>query len=172
MARYPRYRRTYFKKVYPRKRWASCMKTGLLDLTIQSGHIFATAVTDLCINSADRSTPNPVIVKFGRFKMKGDLRYSASAARAVSSCMVYVLYVPEGSNVDQNFITAHPEYLLGWTCLSLESGGSFSLSSGLKRNLNSGDSIKIFFYADTLIAPQEALTFALYFHIQYWTTSA
>lgn len=172
MARYYKYRRTFVKKVYPRKRWASCMKTGLLDITIQRGTLSGTAIADLCKNASDVSVPNPVIVKFGRFKMKGDLRYSASAARAVSSCMVYVMYIPEGIAISQNFITLHPEYLLGWTCLSLESGGSFSLSSGLKRNLNSGDKIQIFFYADTLVAPQEDITFALYFHIQYWTTSS
>lgn len=172
MARYYKYRRTYFKKVYPRKRWASCMKTGLLDITIQPGNLVGTSVADLCKNSSDGSNPNPVIVKFGRFKMKGDLRYSAGAARAVSTCMVYIMYVPEGVTLNLNFITAHPEYLLGWTCLSLESGGSFSLSSSLKRNLNTGDRIQAYFYADTLIAPQEAITFALYFHIQYWTTSS
>lgn len=171
MARYYKYRRTFVKKVYPRKRWASCMKTGLLDITIQPGTLAGVAVADICKNAADGNTPNPVIVKFGRFKMKGDLRYSASAARAVSSCMIYILYVPEGVVINQNFVMQHPEYLLGWTCLSLESGGSFSLSSGLKRNLNSGDKIQAFFYADTLISPQEAITFALYFHIQYWTTS-
>lgn len=172
MARYPRYRRTYFKKVYPRKRWASCMKTGLLDITIQKGTLYGNASADLCKNASDSSVPNPVIVKFGRFKMKGDLRYSASAARAVSSCMIFVCYAPEGISLNQTLITLHPEYLLGWTCLSLESGGSFSLSSGLKRNLNSGDKIQVFFYADTLVAPQEDITFALYFHIQYWTTSS
>ena len=172
MARYYKYRRTYFKKVYPRKRWASCMKTGLMDVTIKSGNVSGTASADISKNSVDINIPNPVIVKFGRFKMKGDLRYSASAVRAVSSCMVYVMYVPEGVTLDQNFITQHPEYLLGWTCLSLESGGSFSLSSGLKRNLNSGDRITVFFYADTLVPPQEDVTFALYFHVQYWTTSS
>lgn len=172
MPRYTRYRRTYFKKVYPRKRWASNLKSALVDITIPANTLHGASSVVLCENSVQTSVPNPVIVKFGRVKIKGDLRYSSTVVAAISSCLVFVAYVPEGTNLDYNLVSQHPEYILGWTCLSSDSGNSFSLTSSLKRNLNSGDRISILFYVDLLQSSTSSLTFALFMNCQYWTTSA
>lgn len=172
MPRYYKYRRSYVKKVYPRKRWATNIKSALLDITINANQNNGWNSAIICQNSPQSATPNPVIVKFGRFKMKGDLRYSSSVVAAISSCLVFVTYVPEGTTVNYDLVSQHPEYILGWTCLSSDSGNSFSLTSTLKRNLNSGDQIAVLFYVDLLNTSSSSLTFALFLNCQYWTTSA
>lgn len=172
MARYYKYRRTYVKKVYPRKRWASSIKQHILDLTIPAGSTDGSLYDIVCENSVDNVTPSPVLIKFGRFKIKGDIRVSNNAAIGISSCMVYAVYVPQGVTVNDNLVIYHPEWILGWTCLSMNSGNSFSLSSTLKRNLNTGDKIVLLFVVDTLTQASQDITFALIYNMQYWTTSS
>lgn len=172
MPRYYKYRRTYAKRVYPRKRWASNIKEGSSVLTIPTTTNVVQQVVDLCTNSTDSSTPNPVLIKFGRIKLKGDIRYSDKNAASFTSGTIYAIYVPEGASPTYNLVTQHPEYILGWTCISMDSGNSFSLTTALKRNLNTGDRICLIFRVNTVSNPSQEITYVLYYNCQYWTTSA
>ncbi len=169
----PRYRyRRFYRKIYPRKRWASNLRSATLVLTIPTTDTSANATYDVCVNSPTLTTPNPVIIKFGRFKIKGDVRFSNSLAGSITSGMLYAVFVPEGNVLNYELISAHPEYILGWTYLSMDSGNSFSITSSLKRNLNSGDKIGLYFSVNTTTTPQQDTAFGFYFTMQYWTTSA
>ncbi|AXV43455.1 putative capsid protein [Porcine serum associated circular DNA virus 1] len=172
MPRYYKYRRSYVKKVYPRKRWCSNLKSGTLVLTLPTTGTSANGTYDVCSNSANGAVPNPVIVKFGRFKIKGDVRYSSSIAGSITSGMLYVVFVPEGNVLNYDLIQYHPEYILGWTYLSMDSGNSFTITSPLKRNLNSGDKISMYFAVDTTTTPAQDTAFGFFFTFQYWTTSS
>nr|QRV62011.1 capsid protein [ssDNA virus sp.] len=171
MPRYARYKR-YYKKVYPRKRWASNIKSDTLDMTLNTSSTTVFKETLLCKNSAQTELPTPVILKFGRVKIKGDIRFSQTNVSQFTSCMVYCLFVPEGSIPTIQLISTHPEYLLGWTAVSLDSGSTFSLTSTLKRNLNSGDSIYVLFSIETTQTPSQNIAYNMFYTAQYWTTSA
>ena len=170
MQRY-RYKKSY-KNVYPRKRWASNIVTFNTLLTLNNGVKSASATETLCINSAQNANPTPVIVKFGRVKVKGDVRTDIDNNNNYVSGIMYVVFCPQGMTVDQLLIDNHPEYILGWTQISLDSGNSFTFSSSLKRNLNSGDKIAILFQINSVNSVQAVRNFNFYYTTQFWTTSA
>ena len=172
MPRYYKYRRSYVKKVYPRKRWCSNIKSATLNIVLRNTGTSAHDTYLVCANSPVGSTPNPVILKFARFKLKGDVRFSSPTAGSITSGMLYAVFVPEGNELNYDLISAHPEYVLGWTYLSMDSGNSFSITSSLKRNLNSGDKVSLYFAIDTTMSPAQDIGFGFFFTMQYWTTSA
>ncbi len=171
MPRYYKYRRSYVKRVYPRKRWASNIFTKNMLLTIDSGSKSTWASTVLCDNATQNNTPTPVLVKFGRCKIKGDIRTDVASNNNFVSGIMYIVYYPEGFTNGPDLITQHPEYIIGWTQISLDSGNTFSFSSTLKRNLNSGDKILALFVVDSVNSTSSARNFNLYFTAQFWTTS-
>nr|ANB82427.1 capsid protein [Porcine serum-associated circular virus] len=171
MPRYYRYKR-YYKKVYPRKRWASNLKLDQTQLRVHSGGASAVSISTICKNSSEDSNPTPTILKFGRLKLKGDIRSPVNNVANFTSSNIYVIFVPEGATCDSQFILRHPEYIIAWSTLSLDSGNSFSISSSLKRNLNSGDKIQVFFSVDTTTPPQSEIFFNISWTAQFWTTTA
>lgn len=172
MARYYKYRRTYFKKVYPRKRWASNIFKENSIVTVLAQQNSAFASTTICTNSPQTEVPTPVILKFGRCKVKGDVRTNLDNEINFVSCTMYLVYVPEGYPVGTDLIKLHPEYIIGWTMISLDSGNTFSFSSSLKRNLSSGDRIMMFFDISSTNTTQFTRAFNFYYTIQYWTASS
>ena len=172
MPRYYKYRRSYVKKVYPRKRWASNILTMNTLLTLNNGVKSDSATETLCVNSTQSTTPTPVMIKFGRVKVKGDVRTDVASNNNYVSGIMYVVFCPQGMTVDPTLIDNHPEYILGWTQISLDSGNTFSFSSTLKRNLNSGDKIGILFQVNSVNSVQAVRNFNFYYTAQFWTTSA
>lgn len=147
MARRRYYRRSV--RTYPKKKWAS----NLLQGTIGAGTDDSIALVS---NSSQSATPTPIIVKAGNFKVQGDVTIvSSTVTSAVVN--VFLLYAPEGIGASSTALTsslsAHPEWVMGWTTVdapTISSGSSwqgankFSISTRLKRNLNSGDKIYLF----------------------------
>ena len=145
-----RYYRRYTRVVAPKKKWASNLVSGTIG-TAGSGQAL---YIDLVGNSTQAASPTPVIVKAGNFKVQGDafVDTRAGGQATIISAQLFILYCPEGvnTNLDQ-VITQHPEWVMAWTTLDLPitnavavaSGSRFTLSSRLKRNLNSGDRIRI-----------------------------
>nr|ANB82429.1 capsid protein [Porcine serum-associated circular virus] len=171
MARYVRYKR-YYKKVYPKKRWASNLLSKALAVTLPNGVASNASTSTICENAVQSSKPTPTILKFGRVKIKGDVRTNANNAANFTSANVFVVFVPEGVTLTPQVLNSHPEYIMGWTTLSMDSGNSFSLTTALKRNLNSGDSIQLLFAVDTISAPQIDIVYNFYYTAQFWTTTA
>ena len=169
MQRY-RYKKSY-RKVYPRKRWASNIFTENNIVTVLASQKTAWASTTICSNSPQTAVPTPVIVKFGRCKVKGDVRTDLDNGNNFVSGIMYLVYVPEGMPI-ADVIKLHPEYIIGWTQISLDSGNTFSFTSSLKRNLNSGDKIGIMFQVNSVNAVQAVRNFNFYYTAQFWTTSA
>ena len=171
MPRYYKYKR-YYKKVFPKKRWASNIKSDNIDMTLGTSSTTVFRDVLLCKNAVQTDYPTPVILKFGRLKLKGDIRFSQTNVSQFTSCMVYAVFVPQGSVPDINLISNHPEYLLGWSSVSLDSGSTFSMTTTLKRNLNSGDTISLLFQIDTTTTPSQPIQYNIFYTAQYWTTSA
>nr|ANB82425.1 capsid protein [Porcine serum-associated circular virus] len=179
MARYYKYKR-YYQKVYPRKRWASNIGNLTTRIAFSQGQTSSVGSTVICSNSAQTATPTPVLLKFGRCKCKIDLQpvsIPTSSANSLS-LVAYLTFVPQGVNMNEsqvsyNLIKNHPEYVMGWQQISLDSTGSMSLTSKLKRNLNSGDGIYIIFVAgvNNEHPPQASIIYGISATYQFYTTS-
>ena len=151
MARYRRYRRTIVRA--PKKKWASNI-VNINSSTSPTSSNSQFSVVSLVTNAVQTSSPTPVIVKSGNFKVQGDSYISASSS-GTFSVSLYVIYAPEGITINDassanGVIRSHPEWVMAWKFISSDylstSGGTsnsntFSFSSRMKRNLNSGDSI-------------------------------
>ena len=160
MARRRYYRRSV-RVVAARKKWASNLKNGSI----------ASSGTTLVVNSSQSDVPTPVILKTGNFKVQGDVAIVSSSSTGTASLVIYLAYVPEGYGIS-NLAGQHPEYILGWTIVDAPvisagtlSANKYSITSRLKRNLNSGDRIVLFYeYTTTAsdFAPEISYT-AQYF---------
>ena len=175
-------RRRYYRRpvrvVAAKKKWATNITSASLYAQIPGQETNAGAY-ELCVNSQQATTPTPVIVKTGNFKIQGDC-YVASSATLGSNTQLtlYVMYLPEGMGVSTNthyatLVSNHPEWIMAWKVLDMTSGVStsngtaFSFSSRLKRNLNSGDSVALVAVARNGIAQPIQVT--VNFTAQYWT---
>lgn len=161
-------RRYYSKRtrvVRPRKRWATNFATVGQPVTatmqLTAGQVHTESYSNVLVqNTAQSSNPTPVIVKAGNFKIKGDMKLSLTQTSgsiefglpSMTSCVIYILYVPEGLTATAALITSHPEWIMAWSPVDInmdeastagktQNVNKFSFSSRLKRNLNSGDSI-------------------------------
>lgn len=174
MARYRRRYRTIVRA--PKKKWATNI-VNFNDTTAGSATAQFGAIK-LAENSSQSSRPTPVIVKVGNFKVQGDVFVAAGSNAAQTEISMYVIYVPEGINLpdaatSRNLILAHPEWVLAWKFVSsnIATAGiptndqSFTFSSRLKRNLNSGDSIYLLCLAQSQ-SMQSAIFAGM---VQYWT---
>lgn len=166
--------RRYYKRtrvVRPRKRWATNFKQGRLETGANE-----TAI--LVENTTQSSSPTPVIVKCGNFKLQGDLSsVSTQGYNTVPRITIVVFFLPQGveltATTANGILENHPEWILVWKQIDASGVGSgnyvqgstFSVSSRLKRNLNSGDRVCIGYTNDTagVVSP------TIKFTCQYWT---
>lgn len=158
--------------MYPRKRWATNFVSAQTNISAPIGSTGGYAFATICENSLQTQVPTPVLLKYGRTKIKGDIRTAVTNLGDSASCACYVVYMPQAYVLDPNVINQHPEWILGWTAISCDSGSTFSITSNLKRNLNSGDSIKLLFILSTVFELQSQAQVNFFYTGQYWTTSS
>lgn len=180
MARYRRRYRTIVRA--PKKKWASNMIG--IDMTITNSEQVIAAGYDKVViasNKTESTTPTPVVVKTGNFKVQGDMYYTGGSTQVIGhpSAILYIVFVPEGMEPQTGpaavaIVGNHPEWILTWRLLeSNYVGGAgivdtnrFTLSSRLKRNLNSGDAVYAIVLVNSLAPSQQC-------HIQgacqFWT---
>lgn len=113
-----------------------------------------TTNTTQTTNTNTISSSNSTILKTGRWKCKGII---VSGFEALNY-MVGIMYIPEGYTITSSGIFEsgsvmykHPEWVLCWKRFDYSNAGQsndFSLTSRLKRNLNSGDRIVMFLLAN------------------------
>lgn len=155
------YRRS--KRTYPKQKW----QMSVVDCTVNWSNLTFGATTFYAKHALICQTPVPTtsaagglvaannIVKTGNFRVKGTFSGATPATYGTSiSAIVYVIFIPQGISPDNTAVSkdslatsvfySHPEWVLGWTRVNMNEQGSdsFYISSRLKRNLNSGDSIQ------------------------------
>lgn len=166
--------RRYYRRrtvvVRPKKKWASNMAVGTLATSGSSSPIAV-----LVANSTQSSTPTPIILKVGNIKLQGDAVVQGPTTNLHPTLIVMVFYLPEGLNLEATTASTvaaqHPEWIMAWKMVDLGLGTSsdsassaFSVSSRLKRNLNSGDKICIGYrFEGSTAGPIVRYT------AQYWT---
>ena len=163
-------RRRYYRsrRTIPKQKWL----TNMCNISINSVSAQATSIggglsylytTDIITNTSNVTATyngatvngtNASILKTGRWKCKGVI---VSGFEALNY-MIGLMYIPEGYTLSNStlyengtIIYKHPEWLLCWKRFDYSNAGQsndFSLSSRLKRNLNSGDKIVMFLLAN------------------------
>lgn len=154
------YRRS--KRTYPKQKWQ--MNFADCDLSLEfseiegfPGNSFYSIHKMICQtvvptgSSGQGVVSANNIVKTGNFKVKGDYIFTNTSSHY--SIILYVVFVPQGispnntavsnDNLGTSLFFSHPEWVLCWTRFDTKEDASnhFSMSSRLKRNLNSGDQI-------------------------------
>lgn len=175
--------RRYYRRrtvvVRPKKKWASNFIGSNLALNTDATNTVSAAGNVLVQNSAQSSSPTPTIVKAGNFKVQGDCYFAVAQGNQLMQCMLYVMFVPQGIPLNvtadyTNLISSHPEWIMAWKMIDMNGTSneinSFTFSSRLKRNLNSGDSIRLIGVAEA--GGTNAVSFAVTTKVQYWTTTA
>lgn len=169
-----RYYRRRTVTVRPKKKWATNLTQGNIS-SASGGTPYATLVQ----NTAQTSSPTPIIIKCGNFKIQGDVSVAFNTSRTSSPWIaLLVFFLPEGTTLNGDTANAivenHPEWILAWKQLDVTlsttsasqifAASGFSFSSRLKRNLNSGDKICMGFTND------DGQAFpTIKFTAQYWT---
>lgn len=164
-----RYYRSRIRYVAPKKKWASNIVNGTVELSIIGSGVEG-AISGvfgqytLAENKSQSFAPTPTIIKTANFKVQGILSFDleSSGTTYVSNLNCYIIYMPEGvANVTRDIVNAHPEWIMGWTKVNIINPPGTSLnnyatkfsvtSKKLKRNLNSGDKIVLGFVGETPI---------------------
>lgn len=197
MARY--YRRRYTRVVKPKKKWASNIRAINMGGSIQSDSVEKIAhLQELCVNSSEVSSssvitsPTPVVLKTGNFKVQVDCVYSANIPATLTPTVeifIYIMYLPEGVGIEtgtagidydtlNGLVMKHPEWILAWRHLGADSAitsGSptnverVQFSSRLKRNLNSGDRVCALLVGHTHHSTAYIKRLECHGMVQFWT---
>lgn len=158
-------RRRYYrvKKTYPKQKWLINNNEIVINgMTVNAGNYVLlyepiTQNPSRTLTSGAGTQTSASILKTGRFRFNGVFNSAATYINYI----VGISFIPEGytitanTNVDVStlgecFFYKHPEWLLSWKRLDYSASNQineFSLSSRLKRNLNSGDGIVFFVIA-------------------------
>ena len=133
-----------YRKNYRKQKWASVITEINGDLLAINGNSNNGWVIPLCSNAANTTTaPTATIIKTGNFKVSFEVETGAGNYQAVTG-RAFIVFIPQGINATVDWAMLHPEYVMGWR--SIQVGGSTSavtISSKLKRNLNSGDKVSL-----------------------------
>lgn len=138
---YKPYRRNYGSN---KKKWASFMKE-IPKTTVQIGSGTSGSYGTIVANSNESATPTPTILKVNHLRVAADLFIDTTN---LSGGFVCLMYLPQGIVPDANTALLHPEWVLTWKGIQTSSATGHNLiqfTSNLARNLNSGDSIIMYF---------------------------
>lgn len=107
---------------------------------------------DICANSNNTNlAPTATVIKCGNIKASFDMWKSGTF---LGLAEVYIMFKPQGMNIDASYCVSHPEYIMCWRTFDvINDNQSVTMQSRLKRNLNSGDSIIIFIRYKNTQAP-------------------
>ncbi len=157
---YQNYRKNYKKNFVPKKKWAPFMKD-IPNTTVQiDGNSTGGAIATIVSNSTETATPTPTVVKVKHCKCAFDF---TSAQYYFNGGFLCMLYVPQGFTATASLPILHPEWILAWRGLELDSqtpaGRQVMLQSSMSRNLNSGDSIVLLFSCYNTTAGQIGVTY-------------
>lgn len=108
------------------------------------------------------------------FQIENDPQ-SPSTHTAIEGLTIFIMYVPQGMNIDNNYPSYHPEYIMAMRFLGspdLETNGPtrnpLKIKTRLARRLQTGDSIVLFIKGN---GPGTPGTINLLFHgiVRWWT---
>ena len=177
-----RYFRRSYRRVYPRKKWASNIGNSTLNMTVPANSSYAAGAA-FALNPVQSPTTvsTPYTVK--RVTLSIDaVTPQSEDFRLLQQVMAAIMYVPQGYAVTYNILNEHPEWIMAIKYMGEPSmyesptstGGNrnkpFQVSSRLARRLQTGDSIQLVLFA-TNISTDTAANISFRFMARWWTRS-
>lgn len=174
MAKYTRYR-NYNRRRY-RKSWSPNIQE-LLTTNIQASPGVFYATYTLATNPIQENTTVSQTYTVKNFNVDFYIDSQSSFdTQYLEDICAYIVYVPQGMTVGDNYNILHPEYILNYKYLgqpTLDNNQPyqpFRIRSRMARKLNTGDSVQLFIKGNN---QTESDTGNLYIHgiIRWWTKS-
>ena len=181
----PRYYRRRYRTIVraPKKKWGSNLIAVDMSVVNPSGSTADRGyhVITLAANKTETNAPTPVVIKTGNFKLQADYWTINQSTTLPTGPEVkcFIVFVPQGMEPTNyasaaGLINNHPEWIMAWKVVDSGSVNAntsvdfnkFSMSSRLKRNLNSGDSVMCLLLVEG-ISPQT--TVSVKGLCQFWT---
>ena len=147
-------RRSYkkFRRYYKKNHWSPNI-LALADTTLQAAQGSFSATSTLCTNPAVSSTSISQPFTAKNFELNFTLE-AASGAETLEGITAYIMFVPQGMNVNESYHTQHPEYILAYKYIGSPSVNQSTsetqqfqptrIKSRLSRRLQTGDSIILY----------------------------
>lgn len=135
------------KKYYPYKRkvrWSSNITKVTAQENYSTDSVFYTG-SDLCNNPAQSAATVSQIFTVKNVEIQFEI--NGDPAEKFNSIIVYIIYVPQGVAVTENYPNQHPEYIMAMKFLGQPSEiavvnrNPLSVRTRLSRKLNTGDKI-------------------------------
>lgn len=146
-----RTRRKYWKR---RTRWAANIADIGTSIGITSGIGEFSGTATLVTNPVQSSLSTSQIYTIKNVEATFDLAFANSASEdagsGVERLTVYIMFVPQGMNVGEDYNILHPEYILNYRFIGAPMADNniyrnpVRVKTRLARKLNTGDSIILF----------------------------
>lgn len=135
-----------YRRFYRKKKWSPVLLQDGLAFTLPPaqggapGRNFYNVI--LSANSANTTAPpTATVLKVANFRLSLDLNPPSGFQGAGK---MFVVYVPEDVNVSASLPYNHPEWVMAWKTFEpgqTDPQSTITMSSRMRRNLNSGDRI-------------------------------
>lgn len=170
MAKYRRYR-NYNRRNY-RKSWSPNIQEILsTQITASPGTVYTTyTLTTNPIQDTSTVSQTFTVKNFNiDFYIDSD---DVSGVTGIEDICAYIVYVPQGMTVTDNYNILHPEYIMNYKYLGGATADNqtyqpFRLRSRLARKLNTGDSVQLFIKG--INQNNSAAIYYLHGIIRWWT---
>lgn len=169
------YGRRSYRGSRPKRKWCPALIQGTLTVS-GPGTSYSGSNSVLCSNAPSSVSTVPVatVIKVKNFKVVLDVDIANSL---FSNVFVCIMYIPEAVTVSNELPLQHPEWILVWRTIDVNSSANNStsqiqnlqMSSRLARNLNSGDKIILFTSGYYSGASTQTGTYAIRYYCSFVT---
>lgn len=156
-----RYTRGYTRRYYGRrKKWTPVFLTE--QSNVPAAAVFGHAT--LAVNQANQGATAPVAtnIKVKNFRVSVDVQAPGNTAGSPSVTFA-IIFVPQSYTITANLMVEHPEWVMAWRTIDLQTTNTVQVSSRLARNLNSGDQVIFFFHRSIAASDITTLTYQVMF---------
>lgn len=167
-----RYRRT-------RSRWSSNIQDVSTSINVTTAGVFSGTAT-LVTNPVQTSLSTSSIYTIKN--IEATIQLSCGSLEEIGSfnnMQYYIMYVPEGMAIDENYNIKHPEYILNYRYIGEpentlgSSGGAgrnlIRIRTRLARKLNTGDQIVLFVKGTSVYSSQSSKNLYISGLVRWWT---
>ena len=131
-----------YRKSYRKHKWSPVLVNISGDLLTIPGNSNSGWSISLCANASNTTTaPTATVIKTGNFKVSFEIEQGGTPSSSTTG-RAFIVFVPQGVTPTKDWPQQHPEYIMAWRSVQVGGDASIStISSKLKRNLNSGDEV-------------------------------
>lgn len=173
--------RTKKTRYYKRARWSSNISEISEDIVnAQPGANCAT--TTLAFNPIQTNTATSQVYTTKNFEVSFTFELNSDASAIgdkIEDITAYIMYVPQGMNVNASYNIQHPEYIMNYKFIGTPSGDNpeqgqqyqpYKLRTRLSRKLNTGDSVILFVkYNNTYTNAVSGKIMEIHGIVRWWT---